>query len=395
MDAHAPETAQAVQTWFRKRGLSMLLAGTPLAQRTSERAAPALVVCFLLAMASAAWMTSLDLWLSLSIGLAVVVLTWVASNLIRRRPPFAWVKAIGWLEGASFVVAPAAMVAAAAQVGQLDMEGIDPDTEKLLYVISFVVIQVLALLTILGLEKLGVVTLASWLSRTLFATFSQTGSALATSLPVSLGVVFFFFLNPGVWGSIGMLTPTPYLALIGLLLLLAGAFLGSQRHLGLDALTSFATQDEFLEALAETPLAATAKVDTPMTCPMGPLQKFYVRQVAVLSQLVVSVIIALAVFALFVVIGYLAVDPGTAAAWTRTAPRALVKFVGPEHTYVITEAHLRVAGFLAAFVAFNYSLASATDGRLRQNSKETASEAIRQASAMRIALLNSSTRRSE
>ncbi|SMO72640.1 hypothetical protein [Propioniciclava tarda] len=39
-------------------------------------------------------------------------------------------------------------------------------------------------------------------------------------------------------------------------------------------------------------------------------------------------------------------------------------------------------------MAFNCSLASATDGRLRQNSKETASEAIRQASAMRLALLS-------
>lgn len=65
-----------------------------------------------------------------------------------------------------------------------------------------------------------------------------------------------------------------------------------------------------------------------------------------------------------------------------------MKYVGPTHTDVLTEAHLRVAGFLAAFVAFNCSLASATDGRLRQNSKETASEAIRQASPMRLALLS-------
>ena len=122
--------------------------------------------------------------------------------------------------------------------------------------------------------------------------------------------------------------------------------------------------------------------------PDAPLQRFYVRQVAVLSQLVVSLVIALAVFALFVVIGYLAVDRDTAKAWTRTAPGVLVKYVGPTHTDVLTEAHLRVAGFLAAFVAFNCSLASATDGRLRQNSKETASEAIRQASAMRLALLS-------
>ncbi|SMO72630.1 hypothetical protein [Propioniciclava tarda] len=78
---------ETVDGWFRRRGLTPLLSGTPLATSPSERATPALVVWFLLMMVSTTLTTALGLGQALLLGAAVVVGTWVASTMIRRRRP--------------------------------------------------------------------------------------------------------------------------------------------------------------------------------------------------------------------------------------------------------------------------------------------------------------------
>ncbi len=377
-----------VARWFDRRGLTLLLSGTPYARSTSERATPVLIGWFLLVMlVGLPLSTTLSWWASLGLAVGIVLVTWLASNLARRRPPFGPIQRIGWLESAAFVLGPPLLVMLATSADEFAGEEVDPQTFKLVTVIVIGVIQVLAVLVILGLERLGLVTLSRWLSRSLGRSLSQTGSTLATSLPVSLGVVFFFFLNPGVWGSIGTLTITPYLAVIAVLLLLAALFIARQQHLGLAELVHFETTEDLRAAMADTPLCDAPTPEVPATCPLTRRQRFYVRQVAMLSQLMVGLIIAGAVFLLFLVIGYLAIDPATAQVWTRSAPHALFTYAGSGHTYLISTAHLRVAGFLAVFVAFNFTLASATDARLRHTAKETAFQVIRQACAMRLTLL--------
>ncbi|HPZ51016.1 MAG TPA: hypothetical protein PLA44_14285 [Propionibacteriaceae bacterium] len=387
-------TGGEIVRWFDRRGLTLLLAGTPYARSTSERATPVLIGWFLLVMLVALPMsTTLAWWVALGMALAIVVVTWLASNVVRRRPLLGPIQKIGWLESAAFVIGPPLMITLATSTDEFAGEEIDPLSFKVLTAVIVALLQVVALLVILGLERLGIVTLSRWLSRSLGRSLSQTGSTLATSLPVSLGVVFFFFLNPGVWGSIGTLTITPFLAVISVLLLLAALFIARQQHLGLAELVHFETAEELREALSDTPLADLSDgpdesaLEVPASCPLTRRQRFYVRQIAMLSQLMVGLIIAAAVFLLFLVIGYLAVDPATAQVWTRSAPNVLLRYEGAGHTYLISSAHLQVAGFLACFVAFNFTLASATDARLRHTAKEAAFQVIRQACAVRLVLL--------
>lgn len=386
----------AIQRWFTQRGLTLLLMGTSLATSTTERAARVMVSLFVLTMLLIApvWLSG-NVIPSLGLGLVLTLVAWWGSNLLRRRRIFSVPRTIGWFEALAYLVMPSTVVLFTTDVGGLVGVGFeDPTALEIALALVVFCVQLLELALLLGMERLGLLTLASWLGRTFLASLGQTGSTLATTLPVSLGVVFFFFLNPSVWATMGTLSPVAYASVIGLLLILAGAFLGSQRHLGLASLSTFDTEKDYRDALATTPLADSPAIELPATCPMTPLQNFCVRQVAVLSQLVVGLVIACAVFMLFLVIGYLAVDPATVQVWTRAAPRILTQYHGTGHTYAITPGHLRVAGFLATFAAFNYSLASATDGRLRQNSKEQAADAIRSACAMRLALLRGALTRS-
>mgnify|MGYP000849212813 FL=1 len=91
-------------------------------------------------MVSTTLTTALGLGQALLLGAAVVVGTWVASTMIRRRRPLSPVKAIGWLEAAAFVLAPVLTLAAAPFTN--DEPSLDLATEKLLYVIGVGVIQI-------------------------------------------------------------------------------------------------------------------------------------------------------------------------------------------------------------------------------------------------------------
>ncbi|MBD2757974.1 hypothetical protein IEE94_00395 [Yimella sp. cx-573] len=49
--------------------------------------------------------------------------------------------------------------------------------------------------------------------------------------------------------------------------------------------------------------------------------------------------------------------------------------------------HLKVAGFLAIFSGFTFALVSASDARLREAVNDSAGDLVREASAVRLALL--------
>lgn len=73
-------TGGEIVRWFDRRGLTLLLAGTPYARSTSERATPVLIGWFLLLMLVALPMaTTLAWWAALGMALAIVVVTWLAS----------------------------------------------------------------------------------------------------------------------------------------------------------------------------------------------------------------------------------------------------------------------------------------------------------------------------
>lgn len=378
-----------VEHWFHRRGLLSLLRGTPEARPTSQRAAPSLVIVFLFVMITLPWSTDLPLLGAVAISVGSTVVVWVGANLYRHRPLFAAIERFGWPECAAFVGVPTLVTAVSApEVDLTDPDFADLTHLNLWMAAGMAIVMSAILVLVLFAYRIGLWSLITWMGRTTLRGLRQSGATLASSLPVSLGVVFFFFVSPGVWVSFGMLPKVAYFSVIALLLTLAGIFLGSQRHFGMDSVASFDTQEDLAGSLEGTPLeGASVDVATPASAPLSREQRANVKLVAVMSQLVVGGVIALAVFLLFIVIGYLAVDMNAVNAWTKLEPPILVTYTGLAHTYVLTMAHVKVAGFLATFSAFNYSLASATDARLRQGAKDSIAHVIRQGCAMRLLLL--------
>lgn len=420
---------RVLERWFHRRGMTSLLSGTPVHRSTSVRAAPALVVLFMIEMAVLLPQYSDELSLPQGVALTAVVLaaTWVGANISRRRRPFAPIERIGRIEGAVFILVPAlsALIAVPIQLSRqaaaLDTAqaaeaafDLSPMATGLLVTGILLVLQTLLLVLVLTIVNLGVLSLVGWLAREVFDTLAESQSALSATLPVLLGVVFFFFFNPGVWVSVGQLDSWAYLVLILLLLALGGLFLGSRQQLDLEPLKRFAGPDELGQALAGTPASAVVmdrgdaervegassaqpvSVTTvsfavpavyPTECPLTPQQELNLRLVGALSRMVVASVGALAVLVFFVVLGWSCVDAEVVSGWTRHPAHVLWEWETRRRTYILSLEHLRVSGFLAAFAAFYYSLASATDARLREGAKGTATVIIRQACAMRLVLV--------
>ncbi len=382
---------QDLVRWFERRGLGLFLRDTGIGGGTSTRAAPALVVEFVLAMLlviPAA--TEATLVGVLPICLAVLALVWVGGNLLRRKPPLAPISRIGPLEVVAFVVAPIVAMGLVPQQ-PIVLEGFEISTLELrLSSIAVVgVLQAVVLAVVWVIVANGIDSLSIYLFRHLWRTLGNAATALATTLPVLLGVVFFFFLNPGVWVSIGRLPPVPYSTVCALLLVLAALFLGSRSQLDLDPLTRFDTADDLRSALVGTPLEdRPVELTEPVVVPLERRQRLNARAVGVISRMVVGTVIALGVFCFFVVLGYLAVDEDTVKGWTRVDPHVLLRFTTRAHAYILSTEHLRIAGFLACFAALNFSLASATDARLRHGAQGAAEDVIRQAAGVRLWLLS-------
>ncbi len=398
----SPTLERQLERWFNNRGLARMLDGTVLKRSTAVNAAPGLVVVFVVALLLIVPdLLPVSLLQSLVITIPVLVASWVVSNLLRRAPVFGPVREVGWFEALVFVVVPTIVVGVASRTDRLTT-GIADENGSIFYLPSdwvlntaaTMLVQILLLLFVIGLAKSGLLSVTHWLAREAITGVPGSAGALAGALPVLLGVVFFFFLNPGVWVSVGRLDTNAYGLLIGLLVLLSAAFLGSRKQLDVDRLATFEAPDDLRQALAETPLAedpaterTVATMSYPVRVPLSHRQSANVRLVAILSRLVIATVVAAAVFTFFTVLGLIVVDAEVVTGWTRQSPDVLWQWRSPYRTYIISAQELRVAGFLGVFSGFYFSLVSATDGRLRTDAYEAATDMIREACALRVALL--------
>ena len=384
----APPTPER---WFLRHGLVSMLRGTHLAAHASVRGAPALIGIFLIEML---WLMPdlLETPYVLGTGVSAITLvfTWVGANLVRRRRPFAAVARFGRIEALAFVLVPTAMVLATSH-SAMDVEdlALSAGDVRLLLGITVFGAQLLLLAAVFALVVTGFVSLLSLLGRELIAALSRASGVLTAVIPIMLGFVFFFFFNPGVWLGIANLDTFSFVALVVFLLALGGGFSGSRRQVDLDAHAAFETTEELTAALVGTPLPdGAAGIPTPAVCPLDSTQLASLRMVAVLSRLVTAAVLGSAVFGIFLVMGFIVIGADTTLAWARTPPSIVFGIdLGGGIEHMVTWQQLRVAGFLAAFSSFNYMLVAATDGRLRQDAADATTAIVRQACALRLAVL--------
>lgn len=386
------ERAADLDRWFFRRGLTSLLDDTSIRVEASRRATTFLVTEFVLVMLLGVPAVTGNVVISALIAIVAVIAVWAGANLARKRKPFAAVARFGWPEGIAFVAVPALAALVSPHTGiSLPDITITSLQARFLSALGLLVLQAVVLAVSLAAVKFGVISLAGWLVRELFGTVASTGASLTRTLPLLMGVVAFFFFTGELWQSVGELGSWAYLGVIALFVALSLAFLSSQGAVEIAELTTFSSDDELRAALARTPLRVDEGQPTPVTTPvttrLSPNQQRNLRLISTVSRLLVASLVGSAVFVFFMALGVLAVGPDVINLWTESPAEVIVAWTTVNHHYALTHELLRVAGFLAVFSGFYYSVVSATDPALREGMRDTAAETIREACAARIAVL--------
>lgn len=387
---------RAIDEWFHRRGIPLMLDTPGRNARVAQRMTGPLAVGWfgpwvVDAFTEPDWATAVGL----AVSVAAVLLLWAAGNLSRRQAPFALPPRVGVLEVVGFVVLPPLAVLLSDWVtdrSELNLSGeseMGAGVALLVTYVGFVVVQIVVLLVAWAVVRSGLVSLTRFLLREFSKAASVVGVAVARTLPVMLGVVTFFFLTAEVWQSVGSIGTPAYITALLLFLVVAGYFLGSRFQLDLDALARFESRAEIESAVAGTSIGSRLTVPDagkPLTVVLDRSERLQLRLVAALSKLVVASVVASAVFAFFLLLGVLVVDAATVEAWTTARPRVIREFDLGGVPLAMTWQHVRVAGFLAVFSGFYYSVVSATDAKLREGVRDTATDAVRQACAVKLCL---------
>lgn len=181
------------------------------------------------------------------------------------------------------------------------------------------------------------------------------------------------------------MTTVPYTATILLFVVVSGLFLSSRWQLDIDALAKFDTQEDLDAALHSFPGSAHP-ASFPATCELTRRQSLNLRLIAALSKLVVAALVASLVFVFFLTLEFVAIDAGAVKSWVQGVPKLIFTWEVATHTFALTWEHVKVAGFLAVFTGFYFSIVSVTDAQLREGLRDTAEDAVRDACAARLAV---------
>ncbi len=394
-------TPREVERWFVRRGYGTLLSDTGLGVKSAVRAVPVMIALFVIMMMlivpSAAKLSfggeSSKLWLAILISTAALVGTWVVGNLVRRRPPFAKIVSIGWVEMVAFVAVPTITFAINPQGSAFvdDNAKLAGLVQRVVLMAAIAIVQIVLLVLVLSLIRLRVISITTVMLRELFGTVADTATVMARTLPLLLGVITFIYFTTEVWQTFGELPPLPYSLSLLIFIAMSLLFLLRREHLDLDNLSAFETPEDLREALADTPLA-NAEVshikNWPISAPLSAQHERNLLVVAAISRLVVATVVGLAVLGFFFLLGFIVVDAVVIKSWLTHAPDTIASWTFAGHTYDLTRQHLKVVGFLAVFSGFYYAVVSATDPSLRQGIADSTQDQVREVCAARVVLLN-------
>ncbi|MFZ9629150.1 MAG: hypothetical protein ACO3C1_07340 [Ilumatobacteraceae bacterium] len=364
-----------LETWFIRRGVPHFI--EPYAARRDiwTRAFPVLVLAYV-----AGGLHGLDLedWgggrnaAAASVVALVLLVGWAVANLLRHRPPFARPRHIDAPELAVFLIGPTVpsiVFGQWADAGQALVEGL-------------VVLSVIYVTT-----SYGVIPIIRWAGSQLLAQASTVGRMLARALPLLLLFTTFLFINAEVWQVAGTLDGPVYVVVLALFFALGSTFVLSRVPAAIRAINAFDDWAEVDRLVGGTP-ADDIDLPTsgdPSEITLSTRQQVNIGLVSLFSQAIVITVVAVSLFAFFLVFGLLAVPEATTAYWTQAEVHVLWGWTVGGRTLVVSEQLLRVAAFLGAFSGMYFTVFLTTDATYREEFSQDAAPEIRQALAVRLA----------
>ncbi len=360
------------ERWFIRRGVPHFIESYSATEDVLTRAAPFLVVVFLISAASAA---DLDwpwwgITLAVVAGLGLLLSVWMLINRMRGRPRLARPDSIGTVEISVFLVVPTLLPV---------LFGADFTGAAL----TFGTLLVLLLLAY-GVTSYGLIPLSLWALRQALRTLGQTARLFTRSLPLLLLGFMFLFINAEAWQSAGQLDRPLLLVVAGVFAALAAVFLITQIPRELHAINEFASWADITSCAADAPAPdppqATAPPQPP---PLAFRERGDVFLVFFVSQSLRLALVSGLVGLFFILIGLLIIQPDTISLWTGDPPEVVLELTVAGTALTLSEELLQVSLFLGAFAAVYFSVYATTDQTLRADLFEDTVAELRQNLAVR------------
>lgn len=246
-----------------------------------------------------------------------------------------------------------------------------------------------ALVAVYVVTSYGLVPMTRWALGRLIAQLAAIGGLLARALPLLLLFVTFLFINAEVWQVAGQLYGAAYPVVVALFFAIGAAFVVGRIPADVAEIGHFDSWDQCCRDARATPAATLVcpPTDGPADPSLGRRQWLNVGLVLAFSQGVVITLVAFVTGLFFVVFGFVAIPPETAAAWLGTETVHELSLAGIH----VAEPLLRVAGFLAAFTGLYFTVYLVTDETYRTEFRSTIVGEVREAFAARALYLEGST----
>jgi hypothetical protein len=355
---------EAVEQWFRRRGLPAVVRGRPA--HLLVRTAPAVVFIaawqVLTAVLSAVdgntdadfdRLLESDLFAlgysGLLLGLVVLpgLGSWLTARWVRRK--------LVERGGAGPAAAMAAVLVIAVPVADWVAEGSS--------VPLGLVIQLAVLAGLFGAAFVGVGSIVGWALRAAFRQIRLLGELTSRVLPLLLLFTVFGFFTTEIW-QVGAALPRARMWLVtGLFAAVAVVFLFAMLKAEVTTLTQSRTVPIGLDKLRETPLASfVTGGEHAERLPLTPLERANMILVLVLTQVLQTLVLATVMFVFFVIFGIIAVQHSVIKAWIGRDPTSGTLF-GIQ--LPIPQELLHVSLFIAAFSGLYFAASTVTDAKYR------------------------------
>jgi len=380
---HEDPTSAAIEAWFVGRGVPHLIADYSARHDIWTRALPILALAYLVGGFNALDLHRWSPLRNLAVGAGVVAaltVVWIATNVAYRRPLLARPTVVGKAELAMFVVGPSLPSLAVAQWGDALQT----------------VVEGLAVLAVVYVgTSYAVVPIMLWAVRRTWAMGGSLGRMIARALPLLLLFITFLFINAEVWQVAATLTGVPYVLLLVVFFVLGGFFVVSRVPSTITDIARFDDWAEVRDAVRDTPAEVIPLPEDgdPVEHPLSVRERINVGLVSLFGLGVQVTLVAVVITLFFTLFGFLAIPTSTQLTWTGlddVAVLASVTVSGNE--LVLTDALLRVAGFLGAFTGMYFTVTLVTDDTYRSEFSEDVRPQLRQAFAVQVAYLHARAR---
>ncbi|ORA32884.1 hypothetical protein [Mycobacterium aquaticum] len=297
---------RAAERWFLDRGLPSVLTARGRLRAVWPRSAPALSGFAVLSACSAmtyllTGTTTLDVD-----EVDITPVQWVALAVVALAVPIA--VTVGWLVARTTTDRRQSVASAVSVVIALACNIIQRDWASL-------AVTVCAVGAVLALTASGLGSVLGWAARLATAQIAAIGELMVESLPVVLLTVLVFF-NTHVWLMAATITPVRMWLAVGLLVLIAVAFVISRLvERAKPILQAASASARHGDRLKGTPFEHMADPGSPY--PLTRAERFNEVFVLAATQIVQVLTVAAVTSGIFFVLGLIVLSPEVADKWTR------------------------------------------------------------------------------